>query len=95
MRDLEVGAIYIGEIHTKPVRFMGLSYDVETISLPLVVLWQFEYVLKEHLPGPKGGVCGYGQTEEQMVKENYTVVETLDVLYGHYDKVQRGRHSLG
>lgn len=59
-----------------------MSYDTETSGLPLVVLWQFEYVLPEHLPAKdKSGVCGYGQTEEQVNKENYTIVNTLDLLY--------------
>lgn len=79
---LEVGRIYIGQINKKPVKYMGMSYDTETTGLPLVVLWQFEFVLKEDLPGPKGGVAGYGQTEKQVNKERYTFAQSLDVLYG-------------
>lgn len=80
--SLMPGSIYVGRINKKPVKFVGMSYDMETVGLPLVVLWHFEYVLPEHLPGPRGGVAGYGQHEEQVNKERYTVAESLDVLYG-------------
>lgn len=85
--DLERGRIYVGIIDKRPVKYMGMSYDTETTGLNpnkgLSVLWQFEYVLPEHLP-PKdrGGVAGYGQTEEQVSKESYTVAKSLDVIYG-------------
>ena len=84
---LDIGRIYSGKRNTKPVRFVGITVDFEVGSLkglpPIVVLYQFEFVLKEHVPGPKGGVAGYGQTIEQVLTEDYTIVENLDVLYGN------------
>lgn len=88
---LDAGHIYIGEINKKPVKFVGITIDLECSSLngklsAPILLHQFEYVLKEHLPDPKkGGVAGYGQTTEQLLDEHYTVVENLDVLYGTAD----------
>jgi hypothetical protein len=73
---LTKGKVYTGIIHKKPAIYLGLwSYEGSEVKLH-----QFEYVHSHY------NVAGYGQTDEQMNRENYTVAETEDMLYGREDE---------
>lgn len=71
---LEIGRIYVGKEHKRPVRY---------IENDEAGLYQFEYVFKEETDFPgKAYICGYGQNVSQVFKEEYKLVENLDLLYG-------------
>lgn len=81
MINLIKGTIYIGKIANIPVKYVGVRVHEDSLK----ILHQFEYVLPEHRPNKhKAGIIGYGQSDEQVNKECYTVVEVLDIIYGIY-----------
>lgn len=69
---MEIGKIYMGCINKEPVFYLGRwSYQNSSTWIH-----QFEYLnLKEN-------IAGYGQTDEQMKKENYELLKEYSVLYG-------------
>lgn len=75
---LKKGKIYFGQIEKKYVLYLG-KIKPDWGEEPL---HEFEYVVPKDLPGPKGGISGYGQTDEQMLAENYELAPTAEVLYG-------------
>lgn len=71
---LQIGKIYKGRYHKQPHKFIGLSGHSEVHK---GALYQFEVVFQidERLGG-------YGQTREQVIKEEYKLDRNLTILYG-------------
>jgi len=72
MDRLKKGKVYIGKHHNFPVLFMGLELD-ENYNW----LYQFKELFPKH-----PNVVGYGQSYNQMRREEYKQDENMTTLYG-------------
>lgn len=74
MCELIVGQIYIGQLHKRLVIYKGyqMSHDCPELGF----LHQFEYLVPDKV------ILGYGQSDAQILPENYTLCKVETVLYG-------------
>jgi len=71
--QLEIGQVYIGTVHKKKVVYKGLQVSE---WYPHHEYHQFDYLILEER------LAGYGQSDDQVLKENYSLCKVETVLYG-------------
>ncbi len=71
MVNLQIGKVYLGKIHKELVIYEGYEEHEEGG-------WYHQFTFVKEKPVE----VGYGQTTEQVLKENYKLKLTESILYG-------------
>lgn len=74
MNKLKKGRIYIGKYNDEPCRYLGKEKCEDSGEM----YHQFENVFIK----PEDVVIGHGQTDEQVLEDEYKLAEIPDLLYG-------------